>query len=59
MNILCLGARIIGMELAREIVAAFLNARFSGEERHQRRLKKVLDIEAEAIKKYKNSLKGK
>ena len=53
MNILCLGARVIGIGLGKELVAAFLNARFSGEERHQRRLKKVLDIEAEAIQEQK------
>ncbi|MBL0062624.1 MAG: ribose 5-phosphate isomerase B [bacterium] len=46
MNTLCLGARIIGGELAREVVKAFLNAKFSGLERHQRRLNKVLAIEA-------------
>ena len=46
MNILCLGARVIGVELAKELVSAFLNARFSGEERHRRRLQKVLDFEA-------------
>ena len=45
MNVLCLGARIIGIELARELVTAFLNARFTGEERHQRRLDKLLAIE--------------
>ena len=44
-NVLCLGGRIIGFELAREIVAAFLNARFSGEERHRRRLAKVMALE--------------
>ncbi|MCB1059414.1 MAG: ribose 5-phosphate isomerase B [Calditrichaeota bacterium] len=45
MNALCLGARIIGVELAREVVRAFLAAKFSGLERHQRRLNKVLEIE--------------
>ena len=50
MNILCLGARVIGVELATELVAAFLNARFSGEERHCRRLEKVLAIERQALK---------
>ncbi len=45
MNVLCMGARIIGIELARELVTAFLNARFTGEERHQRRLGKLLAIE--------------
>ena len=46
MNVLCLGARVIGAALAQDIVAAFLGARFSGEERHQRRLNKILAIEA-------------
>ena len=45
-NVLCLGARIIGIELAREIVRAFLKAEFTGEERHVRRLAKVRDIES-------------
>ena len=45
MNVLCLGARVIGPAVAREIVAAFLRASFSGEERHQRRLSKILAIE--------------
>ena len=46
MNVLTLGARIVGSELARELVRAFLGAKFSGEERHVRRLNKVLAIEA-------------
>src|SRR5215208_5062280 len=45
MNVLCVGARVIGAALALEISEAFLAARFSGEERHQRRLNKVHDIE--------------
>jgi len=45
MNVLCIGARIIGSELAREIVGKFLGAEFSRVERHQRRLEKVMDIE--------------
>lgn len=49
MNLLCLGARIIGPEPAKEIVAAFLGARFvgddPGEERHQRRVDKVRKLE--------------
>src|SRR6266850_5949811 len=44
-NVLCLGARITGVELALEIVRAFVGARFTGEERHQRRLSKVAAIE--------------
>ena len=44
-NVLVLGSRVIGAELAKEISLAFLNARFTGEERHQRRLNKVLAIE--------------
>src|SRR5213593_4334435 len=46
MNVLCLGARVIGVNLAREIAEVFLNAAFSGEERHQRRLNKILEFEA-------------
>ena len=46
MNILTLGARVIGPEPAWECVVAFLAAGFSGEERHRRRLDKVLAIEA-------------
>jgi len=49
MNILCLGARIIGSELAMELVTAFLNARFTDEKRHRRRLEKVLSIERQAL----------
>jgi ribose 5-phosphate isomerase B len=45
MNVLCLGARIIGDELARELVRAFMSAQFDTSERFQRRLNKVLEIE--------------
>ena len=50
MNILCLGGRIVGEELAKEILETFLAARFSNAERHLRRLKKVLSIEKEFSK---------
>lgn len=46
MNVICLGARIVGDELAKDLVRAFLGATFSGEERHCRRLDKVKGIEA-------------
>src|SRR5215213_3241631 len=46
MNVLCLGSRIVGEELALELMRAFLPARFSGEARHVRRLAKVMEIEA-------------
>ena len=46
MNVLCLGARIVGIELAAEITRAFLGARFLSDERFHRRLNKVLAIEA-------------
>ena len=46
MNVLCLGARIIGPAPALECAVAFLGATFSGEPRHRRRLDKVLAIEA-------------
>ena len=45
MNILVLGARVIGEELARELVRAFLPAKFTAEERHLRRLKKTKALE--------------
>lgn len=44
-NVLCLGARVTGVELALEIVRAFVAARFTGEERHRRRLQKIEAIE--------------
>ena len=44
-NVLVLGGRVIGPEVAKEIVQAFVGAQFSGQERHQRRLDKVLAIE--------------
>ena len=45
LNVLCLGARIIGPALAEELVTRFLSADFSNGERHQKRLAKVADIE--------------
>jgi ribose 5-phosphate isomerase B len=54
MNVLCLGARIIGPELVHELVAAFLAARFvgndPGQERHKRRVGKVRKLEADKSK---------
>lgn len=49
-NVLCIGQRVIGIELAREIVLAFLAATFSHEERHERRLGKVKAIEDRNMK---------
>jgi ribose 5-phosphate isomerase B len=46
-NVLCLGARIVGNELALELVRAFLGARFTNEERHIRRLAKITAMETE------------
>ena len=45
MNVLCLGERVLGQALALEIVGTFVDARFSADERHRRRLNKVLAIE--------------
>ena len=45
MNVLVLGGRVIGIELARELIRAFLNARFTGEPRHVRRLAKLTALE--------------
>ncbi len=44
-NVLCIGSRVVGVELALDLVRAFVNARFTGEERHRRRLEKVLALE--------------
>jgi len=48
MNVLVMGSRVIGPELARELLRAFLGATFSGEERHRRRLAKVVALETKA-----------
>ena len=45
MNVLVLGGRVVGVELARELIRAFLNANFSGETRHVRRLAKMTALE--------------
>ena len=45
MNVLCLGARVIGPELMADLVRAYLGAQFTGEARHVRRLAKVDAIE--------------
>jgi ribose 5-phosphate isomerase B len=45
MNVLCMGARIIGPKAAIEVARAFVGAKFSGEPRHVRRIQKMLDIE--------------
>ncbi len=50
MNVLCLGARVVGPELAKDVVHTFLNAAFSGAERHARRLGKIASIEKEIMK---------
>jgi ribose 5-phosphate isomerase B len=50
MNVLCLGGRIIGIELAKELVSAFLNARFVGTEKYLRRVNKLIGIESRFLK---------
>ncbi len=50
MNILCLGARVIGAELAKDIVKTWLSAVFSEADRHRRRLSKVEKIEKEFLR---------
>lgn len=51
-NVLCLGARVIGVELAAEVVRVWLHARFSGAERHVRRVHKIRMLE----EKYSNAI---
>jgi ribose 5-phosphate isomerase B len=48
-NVLALGARVIGPEIARELAIAFVTATFSGAERHVRRLRKVNEIERDGL----------
>lgn len=50
MNVLCLGERVIGIEVARAVVRAFLGARFSAEPRHLRRLDKVKALESRYLR---------
>jgi ribose 5-phosphate isomerase B len=50
-NVLCLGARVVGIELAKDIVKTWLSSSFSGAARHKRRLKKVQQIEQEFLRK--------
>jgi ribose 5-phosphate isomerase B len=49
MNILCMGGRVVGSVVARELIDAFLAAEFTQEERHVRRLRKVAALEAQAV----------
>jgi ribose 5-phosphate isomerase B len=49
MNILCMGGRVVGSALARDLVDAFLAAEFSGAERHIRRLRKIAALERQAL----------
>ena len=49
-NVLALGGRVVGPELAAEIVEAFLKTGFSGEDRHRRRLGKLREIERRNLK---------
>ncbi len=53
MNLVCLGSRIIGEDVALEVVDAFIGAKFSGEERYRRRLQKVADLERAAGERVK------
>lgn len=46
LNLMCLGGRVIGFELAKVLVEAFLDAEFTGEARHRRRLGKIADLES-------------
>ncbi len=51
MNVLCLGGRVVGNEVAKELVRAFLRSHFSAEERHLRRTGKIRQIEARSMLK--------
>ncbi|MFN6400215.1 MAG: ribose 5-phosphate isomerase B [Planctomycetota bacterium] len=49
MNVLCIGARVIGPELAFEIIRAFLGAKYTPQPRHARRLDKIVSIESRVL----------
>jgi ribose 5-phosphate isomerase B len=49
LNVMCLGGRVVGPALARDLVHTFLNARFKGEERFKRRLAKIADLESKEM----------
>jgi ribose 5-phosphate isomerase B len=49
MNVLCLGSEVVGPSLTRDLIAAFLRARFSGGERYVKRLKMIEDMERAAV----------
>ena len=53
MNVVCMGARVIGEEIAREVLRSFLGANFIPEERFQRRLNKLLEVEARGLGRQK------
>lgn len=48
-NVICLGARVLGPELAADILREFLEASYTGEERHERRLKRIALIERDGL----------
>jgi RpiB/LacA/LacB family sugar-phosphate isomerase len=56
-NVLVLGARVVGVELAAELVRAFLGARYSGEARHARRLEKIAHLEEREAALYRKRAK--
>jgi ribose 5-phosphate isomerase B len=49
MNVICLGGRVVGEDLAGKLVSTFLAARFSGAERHRRRLAKVAELDKKTV----------
>ena len=49
-NVLCIGQRVIGIELAREVIYTFLNAQYSNAPRHARRVEKIMEIENKNMK---------
>ncbi len=55
MNVLVLGSRVIGVELARELVSAYVHAAFTHEDRHVRRLQKVRALEARMLERKSNA----
>ena len=49
MNILCLGGRVIGIEMAKELILTFMKAKFNNEEKYKRRVEKIFEIEKRGL----------
>ena len=56
MNVMCIGAKIVGPWLARDLIAAFVNAKFDGSEDFKRRVGKLREMELQAARELKDEI---